>query len=404
MSFAVHCQSNEINLLISQMPFSFPSILGLKDIIVNDILDIQIIIQHLSFGGKFTTEAVTYILQRASQVFKQEPNVVEINSPCTVIGDTHGQFYDLLNFFSTVSSGCYVCLGDYVDRGDYGVELFLLLCSLKVVFPNQFIILRGNHETRSITTQNQFKNECLMKYSEDVYNSFISTFECLPLCCLISTLHSRYFCVHGGISDRLSTIDDINKLNRFCEPVRDSPLEDLLWSDPLNEDEIFSVSIGDTSITSHLNSCQQNHFPFIKQSLKMYFNDQAINRVVPWFETTFVPNWVRRYGHKIGYSALKQFNEKNNITTIIRGHQYVNSGYQCMYYLVEETPLLCTVFSAPNYMGECCNVGGYIQIKDDSFITKTFKTVTKRFVVKEYILNFGETLLFEKIVGLNVSC
>ncbi|EMH74061.1 calmodulin-dependent calcineurin A subunit,gamma isoform, putative [Entamoeba histolytica HM-1:IMSS-B] len=140
MSFAVHQQCNEINLLISQIPFSFPSILGLKDIVINDVLDIQVIIQHLSFGGKFTTEAVTYILQRASQVFKQEPNVVEINSPCTIIGDTHGQFYDLLNFFSTVSSGRYVCLGDYVDRGDYGVELFLLLCSLKVVFPSQFVI------------------------------------------------------------------------------------------------------------------------------------------------------------------------------------------------------------------------------------------------------------------------
>jgi serine/threonine-protein phosphatase 2B catalytic subunit len=122
-------------------------------------------------------------------------------------------------------------LGDYVDRGNYSIEVCIFLFALKIQYPHNIILLRGNHESRAMTEHFTFREEVLRKYDEDesVYESFIECFEALPLS---ADVNGDYLCMHGGISPELKTVDDINKIDRFIEPPLSGFLCDLLWSDP----------------------------------------------------------------------------------------------------------------------------------------------------------------------------
>lgn len=77
--------------------------------------------------------------------------------------------------------------------------MVLLIC-LKIEYPQRVFMLRGNHESRIMTNQYNFRSECCIKYSQEVYELMMDTFDLLPLACLVN---NSYFCVHGGISDKL---------------------------------------------------------------------------------------------------------------------------------------------------------------------------------------------------------
>jgi len=121
----------------------------------------------------------------------------------TIVGDIHGQYYDLLKLLELGGDpeiNKYLFLGDFVDRGCFSIEVILLLFAIKINYPKTVVLLRGNHECRSLTTYFNFRNEWLYKYDIDIFDRIMDWFDALPISCLVN---NRFLAVHGGISPEL---------------------------------------------------------------------------------------------------------------------------------------------------------------------------------------------------------
>ncbi|KAK8762481.1 hypothetical protein V5799_026250 [Amblyomma americanum] len=178
------------------------------------------------------------LLMQAKEILAKESNVQEVKCPVTVCGDVHGQFHDLMELFRIGGKSPdtnYLFMGDYVDRGYYSVETVSLLVALKVRYRERITILRGNHESRQITQVYGFYDECLRKYGNaNVWKYFTDLFDYLPLTALVD---GQIFCLHGGLSPSIDTLDHIRALDRLQEV----PHEGYNWCHDRNVVTIFSA-------------------------------------------------------------------------------------------------------------------------------------------------------------------
>jgi hypothetical protein len=111
---------------------------------------------------------IRLLIMAAEDVFKEQPVLLELVPPINILGDIHGQFKDLLYHFDCGGfppKANYLFLGDYVDRGHFSIATICLLLAFKVKFPENFFLLRGNHECKSINRIYGFYDSCKRVYS-----------------------------------------------------------------------------------------------------------------------------------------------------------------------------------------------------------------------------------------------
>lgn len=254
---------------------------------------------------------VKQLVLRTRDVLMSQPAFLELEAPIKICGDIHGQYYDLVRLFENSGfppSANYLFLGDYVDRGKQGLETICLVFAFKLKFPENFFILRGNHECASINRIYGFFDECKRRFNIRLWKTFTDAFNCLPVACLID---DKIFCCHGGLSPELHTMDQIKKLARPCDVADTGLICDLLWSDP----EEGLTGWGD--------------------------NDRGVS-------FTF------------GQDIVQKFLAKQDFDLICRAHQVVEDGYQFF-----ADRLLITIFSAPNYCNEFDNSGAVMSVDSD---------------------------------------
>ncbi|XP_060674410.1 serine/threonine-protein phosphatase PP1 isoform X1 [Ziziphus jujuba] len=168
----------------------------------------------------------------AKEVFLSQPNLLELEAPINICGDIHGQFPDLLRLFEYGGfppDANYVFLGDYVDRGKQSIETICLLLAYKIKFPDNFFLLRGNHECASINRIYGFYDECKRRFSVRLWKIYTDCFNCLPVAALID---DKILCMHGGLSPELGSLDQIRAIERPVDVPDQGLLCDLLWADP----------------------------------------------------------------------------------------------------------------------------------------------------------------------------
>jgi serine/threonine-protein phosphatase PP1 catalytic subunit len=173
--------------------------------------------EYRSKPGKLvnlTEEEVRTLCIRAREIFISQPILLELESPLKVCGDIHGQYSDLLRLFDDGKyppEANYLFLGDYVDRGMQSLECICLLLAYKIKYPENFFLLRGNHECASINRIYGFYDECKKRYNIKLWKTFTDCFNCLPVAAIID---DKIICMHGGLSPELNTIDQIKRIMR----------------------------------------------------------------------------------------------------------------------------------------------------------------------------------------------
>lgn len=266
-------------------------------------------VEHVMQGGFLEESLFKDLCSEVRELLLLEENVVSVTAPVTVVGDIHGQFHDLTLIFEEVGgkpsdTNKYVFLGDYVDRGMFSVETLTLLLLYKVMWPACVTLLRGNHESRSVSEVYGFYDECHQRYGNaNCFKYAQAVFDLLPLSCLID---QRIFCVHGGLSPIAPRLDDVRRIGRGIEIPAEGAMTDLLWNDPERSVALWRLS-------------------------------------------------ERGRGWLFGSAVVDEFHHLNGTWLIARSHQLVKEGVDFPF-IEEGKPVgLATIWSAPNYCYRCGN-------------------------------------------------
>ncbi|KAE8735169.1 Serine/threonine-protein phosphatase PP2A catalytic subunit [Hibiscus syriacus] len=182
-------------------------------------IDLDEQVSQLMQCKPLSEQQVRALCDKAKEILMGESNVQPVKSPVTICGDIHGQFHDLAELFRI---GGKVLVLILIMISIFFFFLFQLLAALKVRYPQRITILRGNHESRQITQAYGFYDECLRKYGNaNVWKIFTDLFDYFPLTALVE---SEIFCLHGGLSPSIETLDNIRNFDRVQEVPHEGPM------------------------------------------------------------------------------------------------------------------------------------------------------------------------------------
>jgi len=285
---------------------------------IDEILDklVQVRKRHPSGQSVYYPQDIVLLLcNKARGIFMGQNMLLDLEVPLKLCGDIHGQYHDLLRIFDHAGfppKANYLFLGDYVDRGKKSLETICLLFAYKIKYPENFFLLRGNHESPSICRIYGFYDECKRRYNIKMWKTFIDVFNCLPVCARID---DKVICMHGGLSqEMMADNSDINQLVDSLQRPADIPdsgfLCDLLWADPMPEGYGFGP------------------------------NDRGVSV-------------------SFGSDVVENILAKEDLDLVVRAHQVVEDGYEFF-----ANRQLVTIFSAPNYCGEFDNAASILNISE----------------------------------------
>ncbi|KAL2885265.1 serine/threonine-protein phosphatase PP-X isozyme 1 [Ceratocystis lukuohia] len=338
---------------------------------------------------------VRELCHRAREILIEEENVVTVMAPVSICGDIHGQFHDLMELFRVggdVPDTNYLFLGDFVDRGFYSIETFLLLLCLKVRYPDRMTLIRGNHESRQITTVYGFYDECMRKYgSVNVWRYCCDVFDYLALAAIVL-----------GASNQLTPDDSTTEIEIYDphdersrsyprSANRDNDLVDTdFTSSPLpakstpasgDDDDVRTGPPG-SGASGHSNGtignpagavlCVHGGLSPLTDSIdaiRMLDRKQEVPHDgamcdLLWSDPDDINGWglsPRGAGYLFGAAPVRKFNHDNDLSLIARAHQLVMEGFKEMF-----NSTIVTVWSAPNYCYRCGNVAALLELTEDA--------------------------------------
>ena len=261
----------------------------------------------------------------AKEAFQNEPMVINVKSPINIVGDLHGHLFDLLRILDDngfPDNGRYLFLGDIIDRGEFNVETLTLILLIKVMYPNDVYLIRGNHEFEQIVDHSSIKNELISMYpEEDFYDQIFDMFGYVSLGAIVD--NDCALCVHGGICSNFLFVNQLNEIKKPVHNIEENQVVlGCVWSDPKATTDTYGPS-------------------------------------------------DRGMGETFGTTPLQTFLQKNNLFVMVRGHQVVEGGVE-----FGLSHRIATVFSASSYCGENQNKAGILQFVSDSrYEPKTYDSL-----------------------------
>ena len=273
-------------------------------------------------------EEVSKILENAKKGFENENLLLEFNlqnseKKVFVIGDIHGNLESLLALYNAICTNnpeLVIFLGDIVDRGPKQLECLMFILALKVLDPQKYYLLRGNHESLEINQMYGFFQEYFNRFKDShSFTEISAVYNSLPICAIVN---SKILCLHGGVPQDLKILQKLKgvrtiNITSIFKSIEQSFIQ-IMWNDPKEEIQGFSASFRGSGIK--------------------YFGEDV-------FDT---------------------FLKENNLKFLIRGHEPFPEGYRWFFH-----NRLLSIFSSANYRGGVSpNPASYAVISKNEIIPK----------------------------------